>query len=438
MGGKGTGERRPPPDVGEKKKRGWGSVTLEDLLLLDSARDLSLGEGQVHHIIPREEGGEAADSVFNAFLMFEDLFRYIEEFGLHHDPRVIRHIGPAYFLALDTCRMAVEDPAGWREKCFRQSPGHDIADPLSRESVGEVRGHTELFVRNGHMLDLGGAEYARAFFDNFNARDPRREIFREDPSCSEHDMSTRKEAALAAHRVMKSLRLAQAEAGTTAAKTRERVEFKDMKSKARIGLEALRNNRRVRAALPGFEEILRHIVATGEAALSASQNGDDTFHTRTVGLSLIGIQEIFVRNVPRKLLDSIHTIMHELVCEGLSGAIEKLEPGRMVLAQRFAIKYELVDRTQQSKEVWSCPIYIALEKLMGNEMPSKVKAVELVVLNTAEWSKGKGVRACAACQKSEADCELKSCARCKVVKYCSRDCQVGHWKAHKAICKALG
>ena len=216
-----------------------------------------------------------------------------------------------------------------------------------------------------------------------------------------------------------------------------------LRSTACKGLEALQSNPQMRGMLPGLEGLLRHIIATGEAAKSVSQNGDGTFLIRTVGLSLIGIQEVFVRNVPKKLLDSIGAILSDLVLEGLSGAKEKLEPGRRVLAQRFAIGYELVDRTHES--MGSCPIYVALETLMGNEMAFKVKAVELVVLGTAGWKKDKGVRkkdkgvrACALCGKSEVDCELKSCGNCKIVKYCSRDCQVGHWKGHKAFCKAVG
>ena len=40
---------------------------------------------------------------------------------------------------------------------------------------------------------------------------------------------------------------------------------------------------------------------------------------------------------------------------------------------------------------------------------------------------------CAACGK-EGD-NLKSCVACKLVKYCNRDCQVSHRRAHKKECK---
>jgi hypothetical protein len=29
----------------------------------------------------------------------------------------------------------------------------------------------------------------------------------------------------------------------------------------------------------------------------------------------------------------------------------------------------------------------------------------------------------------------KRCSRCKQVRYCGRECQLAHWKAHKADCK---
>ena len=43
---------------------------------------------------------------------------------------------------------------------------------------------------------------------------------------------------------------------------------------------------------------------------------------------------------------------------------------------------------------------------------------------------------CAACQKTESQLgkPLKSCAKCKVTKYCGRECQTGHWKKHKKDC----
>jgi hypothetical protein len=46
--------------------------------------------------------------------------------------------------------------------------------------------------------------------------------------------------------------------------------------------------------------------------------------------------------------------------------------------------------------------------------------------------------ACAACGSSSipTDAAFKTCARCKAVQYCSKDCQRTHWPVHKASCAA--
>lgn len=42
---------------------------------------------------------------------------------------------------------------------------------------------------------------------------------------------------------------------------------------------------------------------------------------------------------------------------------------------------------------------------------------------------------CDYCAKGEeADVKFKACSKCKDVCYCSRDCQVAHWKVHKKVC----
>ena len=46
------------------------------------------------------------------------------------------------------------------------------------------------------------------------------------------------------------------------------------------------------------------------------------------------------------------------------------------------------------------------------------------------------ITSCTNCGKdNESGSELKSCAACKMVKYCCRDCQVNHWPNHKKACK---
>ena len=42
---------------------------------------------------------------------------------------------------------------------------------------------------------------------------------------------------------------------------------------------------------------------------------------------------------------------------------------------------------------------------------------------------------CANCGKDENSGDLKSCAACKTVKYCNRDCQIAHRFQHKKTCR---
>jgi len=46
---------------------------------------------------------------------------------------------------------------------------------------------------------------------------------------------------------------------------------------------------------------------------------------------------------------------------------------------------------------------------------------------------------CGAAETTGGSVSLKACSRCKAVEYCSRECQVAHWKAgrHKAVCKRV-
>ncbi|RYP73353.1 hypothetical protein DL770_007803 [Monosporascus sp. CRB-9-2] len=56
---------------------------------------------------------------------------------------------------------------------------------------------------------------------------------------------------------------------------------------------------------------------------------------------------------------------------------------------------------------------------------------------TASGPPGLALNRCANCgtDKGKEGVGLLSCARCKNVKYCSRECQRTHWKAHKPMCK---
>ena len=44
---------------------------------------------------------------------------------------------------------------------------------------------------------------------------------------------------------------------------------------------------------------------------------------------------------------------------------------------------------------------------------------------------------CSNYSKRGAEADLKRCSACKLVKYCSRNCQIAHWPMHKLGCKSL-
>jgi hypothetical protein len=44
---------------------------------------------------------------------------------------------------------------------------------------------------------------------------------------------------------------------------------------------------------------------------------------------------------------------------------------------------------------------------------------------------------CSGCSVGLQEDQIKRCAKCKSVFYCSRDCQVKDWSAHKLACKEL-
>ena len=43
---------------------------------------------------------------------------------------------------------------------------------------------------------------------------------------------------------------------------------------------------------------------------------------------------------------------------------------------------------------------------------------------------------CFLCQREGQSPPLRRCSQCEIAFYCSKDCQRGHWKTHKAACVA--
>ena len=47
------------------------------------------------------------------------------------------------------------------------------------------------------------------------------------------------------------------------------------------------------------------------------------------------------------------------------------------------------------------------------------------------------VQACATCLKTELEVEMKHCAKCKIITYCSKDCGKKNWENHKGHCRDI-
>ena len=46
--------------------------------------------------------------------------------------------------------------------------------------------------------------------------------------------------------------------------------------------------------------------------------------------------------------------------------------------------------------------------------------------------------ACDACRRAGHEDDMFVCGRCKVAVYCSKGCQRGAWRTHKALCSLVG
>ena len=389
----------------KKKREAWGDVTLEDLSLLNI--NFSQEDLEVHAIIPEIEGGEFSSSVHNLYLMRKELSQYIQDFGLHHDPRVIQIIGPAYFLACDAFKMSREDPWGWQNKCDHN--------------------------------------FCKEYLERFHS-DPRNKIFEQEEEAAR--MSDERELARAKHVARMRLayaprskpRSAQAQGQSESldgheksSKEQSEIARSNMMSKASSLLQFLRTARCPdgKRVSKSIQLLIESISLSGAASLSISLNEDKTFLCRSVGMSFVGLRDLFCQRVPPKLLSAVRCIFEDLCRDALAGSAYKLEPGRNVLAQRFAITYELLEPNIEPRG--RCLIW----ELVEAGTNASVRGVELVV-RAEEWTRGKGVRQCDGCKRSEIEVALMPCGGCRIVKYCSKSCQSRDWKqGHRAICKGM-
>ena len=60
------------------------------------------------------------------------------------------------------------------------------------------------------------------------------------------------------------------------------------------------------------------------------------------------------------------------------------------------------------------------------------------LLQQVDTQYGEAMAPCSACGKCAFGRKLLACSRCRSARYCSKDCQVGHWKVHKQLpCKPM-
>ena len=105
--------------------------------------------------------------------------------------------------------------------------------------------------------------------------------------------------------------------------------------------------------------------------------------------------------------------------------VSHLEHIRRIYVEKFCNmggKDNLAEESQQGK-LQLLQDLLCLGQLLLSEVPCTVGCSNPACVDLRGASEVKG--------------SCKACTGCKVVYYCSRECQVAHWKVHKGICKKL-
>jgi hypothetical protein len=133
------------------------------------------------------------------------------------------------------------------------------------------------------------------------------------------------------------------------------------------------------------------------------------------------------------LLDKIHSFRPSHPGEILTVAVANCEAGMVMPDMTLTVVMDAhMPRRTHLHEITDSEtggLYTArLKTITPNSMiPSTLRLQEMTTI----------VRKCNACEQTDIDCKLKSCGRCKKVKYCSKQCQARHWdQGHKQRCSA--
>mmetsp|Transcript_37639 Transcript_37639/g.61458 ORF Transcript_37639/g.61458 Transcript_37639/m.61458 type:complete len:488 (-) Transcript_37639:266-1729(-) len=128
--------------------------------------------------------------------------------------------------------------------------------------------------------------------------------------------------------------------------------------------------------------------------------------------------------------------LHELCLpQQISGGPERIDVAEFLL-QKHRTSIHTKD-TEDTDGVSPFQMVSGLGQMVGARGVAKL-IMEAATREARQTTKAKrqSKRCCANC-KNVLDKEASSCSRCKVARYCGRECQVAHWKEHKHECKDL-
>ena len=108
--------------------------------------------------------------------------------------------------------------------------------------------------------------------------------------------------------------------------------------------------------------------------------------------------------------------------------------GELIECQAYILIQGL--RAGASKTSGQEPVAEACTALLTALGESKLWSNYAMSVEQGRDAEDRAKRTCAKCRTLIQKGATKRCSRCKTTIYCSRECQVSHWKIHKAACKS--
>ena len=124
----------------------------------------------------------------------------------------------------------------------------------------------------------------------------------------------------------------------------------------------------------------------------------------------------------------------------LEDAIHSKRFGRKTLARlNVAIKKKHIGVISKVSQVSACTLGGLGVRFQLNASDKPLTYIETYDKTKFRFIQMKSVvSVCDGCQAFLPVTHLQKCSACKIVEYCSQDCQNKHWKRHKACCKVAG